>query len=125
MEDYAVSQIATDINEQDVNKIEASILAMFDQEFICLIRDNDDQAANYNNMARKIWNYYQLRVKGADIRRVGLKPLAQLQRFELRKLLDPQTGLPPEAVAILRTKLKMPEEAPAPAASTQPAAAGS
>ena len=41
-----------------MNKIEASILAMFDREYICLIRDNDAQAANYNNMAKKIWTYY-------------------------------------------------------------------
>ena len=94
MEDYAVSQIATDINEMDMNKIEASILGMFDQEFLCLIRDNDSQAANYKNMASRIWNYYKLRVRGADIRRVGLKPIAQLQQFELNRFLDPQAGPP-------------------------------
>jgi hypothetical protein len=117
MEDYAVSQIATDNNEMDMNKITASILGMFSQEFICLIRDNDDQAANYNNMAKKIWNYYRARVKGADDRRVGLKPLATLQQMALKQMLDPQTGLPPDAAAVLRTKLGLPAEAPSAAAA--------
>jgi hypothetical protein len=118
MEEYAVSQIATDINETDMNKIEAAILGMFDQEFICLIRDNDAQAANYNNMAKRIWNFYETKTEGTSKERVGLKPLAQLQQFELSKALNPQTGLPPEAAAILRTKLNLPPpEATAPAAA--------
>jgi hypothetical protein len=121
LNDYAVGQIATDINETDMNKIEAAILGMFDQEFICLIRDNDFQAANYHNMAKNIWTYYDQRIKGASKERVGLKPVAQLQQFELKKLLDPQTGLPPQAAAILRTKLNLPPpQAPEPAAAPGP-----
>jgi hypothetical protein len=124
VEDYAVSQIATDINETDMNKIEAAILSMFYREFICLIRDNDAQAANYENMAKKIWTYYHQRTKSASIERVGLKPIAQLQQFELNKELDPNTGLPPWAAAILRTKLNLPPpQAPPPAAAPGPPAA--
>ena len=52
LEEFAISQIGTDINETDMNKVEAAILSMFDQEFGCLIRDNDAQAVNYNNMAK-------------------------------------------------------------------------
>ncbi len=117
MEDYAVSQIATDINETDMNKIQASILGMFDWEFICLIRDNDSQAANYENMAKKIWAYYDQKTKGSAPERVGLKPIAQLQQFELKKVLD---RLPPQARAILLSKLP---QAPPPAAAPGPAAA--
>jgi hypothetical protein len=124
LDDYAVSQIATDINETDMNKIEASILAMFDREFICLIRDNDSQAVNYNNMAKKIWTYYDLKTKASAQERVGLKPLAQLQQFELNKALDSKTGLPPQAATILRTKLNLPPpQAPPSATAPGPAAA--
>jgi hypothetical protein len=124
MEDYAVSQVATDINETDQNKIEASILAMFDREFVYYLRDNDAQAVNYQNMAKKIWNYYHLKLKGASMERVRLKPIEQLQAFELKKLLDPQTGLPPRERAILLSKLGLPPpEAPPPAAAPGPAAA--
>ena len=124
MEDYAVSQIATDIHETDMNKIEAAILSMFDREFLCLIRDNDSQAVNYDNMARRIWTYYEQRTKGSAKERVGLKPVAQLRQFELNKELDPKTGLQPWAAAILRSKLNLPApQAPPPAAAPGPAAA--
>ena len=103
-----------DINETDMNKIQAGILGMFDREFICLVRDNDSQAANYNNMAKKIWTYYHQKIHSASKERVGLKPIAQLQQFELKKALDPQTGLPPQAASILRTKLNLPPPAAAP-----------
>ncbi len=124
LEDYAVSQIITDNNETDMNKIQASILAMFDREFLCLIMDNDAQAANYNNMARKIWTYYNLKIKGASKERLGLTPLNQLQQFVLNKVLDPKNGLPPRAAAILRTKLNLPPpQAPPPAAAPGPVGA--
>ena len=127
LDDYAVSQIATDNNETDMNKIEASILAMFDREFICLIRDNDAQAANYNNMAKKIWTYYNQKTKDTSKERVGLKPIAQLQQFALNRFLDPKSGiLSPQDIAILRTKLNLPPpQAPPPAAAPGPPGAAS
>jgi hypothetical protein len=124
MEDYAVSQIATDIHETDMNKIEASILGMLDHGYVFLIRDNNEQAANYMNMAKKIWTYYALKTNGAAQERVGLKPMAQLKQFALKKLLDPQTGLPPQAAAILRTKLGLPPPEATPPAPVPPAPAG-
>ena len=124
LDDYAVSQVGTDINETDPNKIEAAILGMFDWEFNCLIRDNDAQAANYENMAKKIWTYYHQKIKGASTPRMGLKPIEQLQQFELKRLLNPQTGLSSQARAILLSKLGLPPpQAPPPAAVPGPAAA--
>ncbi len=118
LEDYAVGQIQTDINETDMNKVEAAIKALFDHEFVCLIRDNDTQALNYDNFASNIWSYYHNKTRGASGPRVGLQPLPQLRQFVLDKLLDPKTGLPPREAAILRTKLNLPApQAPPPAAS--------
>jgi hypothetical protein len=108
MEDYAVSQISEDIGETDMNKIEGTILGMFRQEFYYLVRDNDVQAVNYQNMAHKIYNHYAQKIGGGSEVRLGLKPFAQLYQFELDKELDPKTGLPPWAAAILRTKLNLP-----------------
>ena len=54
-------------------------------------------------MAKKIWTYYRLKIKGAAKERLALKPIAQLQQFVLNKHLDPKNGLPPQAAAILRT----------------------
>jgi hypothetical protein len=55
---------------------------------------------------------------------MGLKPIEQLQQFELKKLLNPQTGLSSQARAILLSKLGLPPpQAPPPAAAPGPAAA--
>ena len=126
MQEFAVSQIATDINEMDMNKVQAGILGMLDQGFICLARDNDAQAQNYMNMARRIRAIYELRTKPAAKDRVALKSIAELQRFELRRLLDPQSGLPPQVadriltkLGLTRTGLGLPvAPAPAPAAGS-------
>jgi plasmid stability protein len=50
--------------------------------------------------------------------RVGLSPLEDIDREILNRFLDPQEGVPWEARAILRTKLGLPPEAAAPAATT-------
>jgi len=117
LEDFAVSQITEDNGETDMNKVEASILAMFHREFMCLVRDNDDQAANYNNLAKKIWNHYDKKIGPASKERLELKPIAQLQQFVLNKDLDPTNGLPPWAAAILRTKLNLPPPQAIPSAA--------
>jgi hypothetical protein len=120
METYAVSQIMPDINETDQNKVEAALIGLFDQEFYCLLRDNDAQAVNYDNLAIKVYKHYNLKTEGASKARLELKPLAQLRKFALDKFLDPQSGiLSPEGRALLRTKLNL----PAPAATPPPAAA--
>jgi hypothetical protein len=109
LDDFAVGQIQTDINETDMNKVEAAIQAMFKNEFGCLIRDNEDQAVNYDNMTKRIWSYYHEKISGASDKRLGLKPLPQLRQFVLDKLLDPTTGLlSPRDRAILRSKLNLP-----------------
>jgi hypothetical protein len=124
LDDWAVSQISTDINETDQNKVEGAIKAMFDRQFRCLIQDNDDQAVNYGNMAKKIWDHYYGKVGADTPGRLSLTPLPQLRDFALKKYLDPKSGiLSPAGRAILRTKLGLPppEAIPPPTQSGPPA----
>lgn len=123
MEDYAVSEITTDIGETDMNKVEADILGMFAQEFSCLVRDNDTQAVNYDNLARKVWKHYHDKIGPVSDARLKLRPFSQLRQFELDKELDPKTGLQPWARKILMTKLNL-HEAPATAPPVQAAGGG-
>jgi hypothetical protein len=115
LENFAVSQIITDNNETDQDKVEASILGMFDNEFLCLITDNDDQAINYDNMAKKIWKHYNDQTVGASKERLELKSIAQLRQYVLDRLMNPNGGLSPRARAILKSKLNLPAEQPKPA----------
>jgi hypothetical protein len=55
---------------------------------------------------------------------IGLPPFKDMQQTILRRLLDPTNGLPPEALAVLRTKLNLPASKTPPAApAEQPAGA--
>jgi hypothetical protein len=124
MEDFAVTQIQTDIEDQDMNKSEAAVLGMFRRGFQCLLFDNDTQAQNYRNLAAKIYQYYNKKNAGTADARVRLQPLRQLEQFVLDQDLNPTNGLPPWARAKLRTELNMPPEPPstnAPPAEAAPA----
>ena len=123
MEDYAVSQITEDIGETDMNKVMSSILGMFYNQFKCLILDNNDQAANYQNMAKKIWTHYHEKTVSSK-ERLSLKPLGELQQFALKNTLDQLDQNSPRAAAVLRTKLNLPPPQ-APKAAAEPGAPAS
>lgn len=112
LEDYAFSQVNEDIGETDQNKIKAAILSMYDQEFYYLIRDNDANAENCRNMARKIYEHYKAKTLPANPDRLYIGTLHDLQQFALDKVLK---ELRPALAAKLRTKLGLPAAAPAPA----------
>ena len=64
-------------------------------------------------MAQKIWDNYDKKIPDDRREPLGIAPIDQLSRMIVNRLLDPETGFPPEMRAILRTKLRLPaEEAP-------------
>ena len=74
-------------------------------------------------LARQAWQNYQNKIPQDRMAAIGLPPFKDIQQTILRRVLDPANGLPPEAQAILRTKLKLPaEEKPPAAPAEQPAA---
>ncbi len=107
-EDYAISQITEDNTETDRNKTTDNIIGYINREFVCLIRDNEDQALNYRNLEQRVWNHYMLKIKGASEDRVKLDPLPVLRKRVMDRVLNPVTGYPPEARAILASKLGVP-----------------
>jgi hypothetical protein len=116
LDDYCLSQIVEDNGETDMNKISASIEAMFHNGFICLVRDDQDRYANYENLAQRIWEHYTTKIGSFGKERLGLRPLPELRNFVLQQELDPDpryARMPPEAQAILRTKLRLPTPKPA------------
>lgn len=107
LDEFAVSQIGTDINETDMNKVQAAVIGLFNRELMCLVRDNDDQAENYANMQRRVWNYYHEKIGPMSDQRLKLKSLGQIQQSVLDKYLDPTNGAPPEVRAIIIQKLHL------------------
>jgi hypothetical protein len=116
LDDYCLGQIVMDNGETDMNKVTASIMGMFDRAFLARVMDDDERAANYENLARQIWNHYHEKIGGASQERLALKPLAWMRQWVLDHELDPVNGrMSPHAQAILRTKLGLPPPSPHPA----------
>jgi hypothetical protein len=130
LDNFAVGQIAEDNGETDMNKVSASILAMFHRSFLCLIADNEEGAVNYQNMAKRIWNRYHEKIGDFSKQRLQLQPLSEMYQHVLDIDLNPNSGLlSPQSIAILRTKLvlpkaKEPPPAAAPAESSAPPTPG-
>jgi hypothetical protein len=77
--------------------------------FLSLIEDEDDRATVLLDMCKRIWQNHQSRVSKdpGSIARLGLEPLSLIQSNVLNQLLAPESGLTPEAKAVLLSKLKL------------------
>jgi hypothetical protein len=128
LEDYALGIVAENNNETDQNQVMDNIAGIFQEEFLCYIKDNDEEAENCELMTKRIYDhYYQKLGKISDIR-LQLKPLKEIKQRVLDNLLDPKTGLLDQtAQNILRTKLRLPNPVaiPPPAATAPPEATNS
>jgi hypothetical protein len=115
-EDYAKGEIQRDIGETDPNKATMLILGLISQEYLSLIADQDDDAANFKNLAQGVWQYYQSKLpSGQNGERIALEPFDKLARFQLE-----QMPVSPQALAILRAKLGASPPASPPATNSAP-----
>jgi hypothetical protein len=84
----------------------ANLRGLFANEFLCLIGDNDEEAANYRNMALDVYNHYNEKIGPISNERLQLGPLPAIRQRVLEQMLDPKAGmLEPNAQNYLRTKV--------------------
>jgi hypothetical protein len=107
--DYVVATVAEDNGETDMKKVNYNLAGMFTTEFLCVIGDNDAEAANYKNMAQLVWNHYHEKIGPLSNERLKLRPLSEIYQRVLDMMLDPRGGyLSDYNRAYLRTKLGLP-----------------
>lgn len=109
LDDYAFGRVQEDIGETSLERVTSAIEGLLGHAYEDLAIAQDERAAGYLMLVQKVYDRYQNKM-GNDQKRVTLPPLADLKRDVLHLLLDPQTGVPFEARAIIRTKLGMPAE---------------
>lgn len=118
VDQYAVARVTEDVGETDPIRIRAHLMGMLAHAYARLILDQEDEALAYQRLARRVYDAYSEKIKGAEMR-IGLPPFSEIAAEVLRRLLDPQESpFAPEERAVLRTKLNLPAEAPAPAPAT-------
>jgi hypothetical protein len=121
VENYALAQINSSINEHDQNKAHALILGLLFQEDLELIADQDKDAQRFNLVAHAVWDHYQSRLTGdaKDKERVSLKPFGDLEGFEFTAVTN---MVSPQAAAKLSAKLGLSPAGNPPATNAPPPA---
>ena len=112
---YALACAQVDINESNRDLVTSAIEGMLVNSYTRLAMGEDAEAEGFQLLAQKIWEAYRNKVGDSRWDAVGIPPPAELAVRVRNEILDPQTGMIPEARAILRSKLNL---GPEPAVST-------
>jgi hypothetical protein len=113
LDQYAVSRIAEDVNDLGKDRAQAAIEGLIQTSYMNTAVDQDDRAAGFMLLTRKVYEGYMSRIPQERIGVLGLPPFEELTKKVLDRLLDPANGLQSiEVRAILRSKLGLPAEPP-------------
>jgi hypothetical protein len=125
-DEFALRPLQEVATETDRNKVAGLIQGLLEDAYFEMLQDEDERGAAKQALARHIREVYMSKVsRGSDGGRVDLPPLAEFDQLARDFLLGPQSPLPEEARAALRTKLNLPaaEPPPAPGTNAPPVAA--
>ena len=112
----AVVQI--DIGETSQERVTSAVQGLLVRAYLALVLDDDSRYQNFKNLATRVHQKYTKSTAGSrGDTRIPLPAMNELSKTVVSDLLDPQRGVPAEARAILRTKLGLPPETLAPAAT--------
>jgi hypothetical protein len=115
LDQYCVARVQGDVTDTSSDTATAAIEGLLIQSYANLAMGQEDRYAGFRLMATKVWEVYMHKMTpGADIARVGLPAFRDMNNLVLSHLLDPQNGLPSEARAIIRSRLKIPGDVNSP-----------
>jgi hypothetical protein len=98
------------------DRVKAIIEGLLSDALTSLALGEDDHAAGYKLLAQKVHEAYSSKTKARG-EALAISPLDDIQREVVKRMLDPENGVPPEMRAVLRTKLNLGPEPPAPAST--------
>jgi hypothetical protein len=104
LDDYALKRIGAEMIGMTYDRTKTLINGLLTQSLLSLSGDEDDRAAGFELLARRLWSNYADATKGQE-KRLTNAPIEQMKRTLVNDFLNPTNGLPPEAAARLRTKL--------------------
>jgi hypothetical protein len=121
LDEYAVSRVEEDVGEtMSRDRIKAIIEGLLANALSCLAIGDDERAAGYKLLAEKVRTTYSSKTKARG-EALAISSLDDIQREVVNRMLDPEHGVVPEMRAVLRTKLNMGPEPPAPTGTTNAA----
>lgn len=117
LEEYAFSSLQIDINETSRDRVKTALEGFMVQAFSNLISGNYDRAIGFQLLANKVWQIYRDKIPRDRWAAIGIPSPAEIRRTLLAEMLAPESGISPEARAILQSEL--PEESAAALRSLQ------
>ena len=119
LEKYAVARVQGDVSDSGgKDRTQAVIEGLLRNSYLNMVLGEDSAAAGYKLLARQVWLSYQSGLPKDRLSAVGLGPFEDIDQEVRRRMLDTQSGEPPEVRALLRTRLGEPPEASTPAGTT-------
>ena len=115
LDEYAVAVVQIDIGETSQQRVTAAIEGLLSRAFLDLAAGQDDRYQNLTQLASRVHDHYVSKTNvGAGSVRIPLMPFDEMRSTVLKQLVDPESGLPYEARAVLRTAFGLPAETTAP-----------
>ena len=109
LDEFVIQRVMAAVVDLNPNRIIPLIGGYLENGLIQQALGEDENAANYTQMANTLWVRYQESIRRQE-KRIGLPPLAEMRQIVLEGLLDAQRGLKPE----LALRLRQLEGLPAP-----------
>ncbi|HEX5398813.1 MAG TPA: hypothetical protein VFY06_07175, partial [Verrucomicrobiae bacterium] len=109
LDEYAIARVQGDTGDISQERTTSNIQGLLTWAYEALALGQNDRAAGYQLLAKKIYDRYQNKTSSSG-GRVALPSLDTLKSEVLKRLLDPQNGLPYGARARIRTQLHLPAE---------------
>jgi hypothetical protein len=122
LDQYAVACVQEDINDLSKDKVQTVLEGLLTTSYMSFVVDQDERGAGLRVLAEKAWQKYMSGVPAERMSALSIS-LKDLDSTVRARLLNPTNGLPPEAAAILRTKLNLPKEKTPPTAPQEQSAA--
>jgi hypothetical protein len=120
LDEYAVRRVSEDVSETSGDRNKAVIEGLMKKSFYNLAIGEDDQAAGYALLVKKVYARYQSEVPEDQKKRIGLPSIELLRQQVLDQILNPPAESAPQVhalIAQLRAKLGLPTATNQPAAT--------
>ncbi|HXT12969.1 MAG TPA: hypothetical protein VN873_15515 [Candidatus Angelobacter sp.] len=108
LDQYVVACVQEDMNDTSKDREQTVLEGLLATSYTSLALDQDDRFTGLKLLAKKAYDSYQSKIPAERMAAIGLPPFKDIDNSVLDRLLNPTNGLPADAQAVIRTKLRIP-----------------
>ena len=106
LDEFAYARLQELIVQTGQKDMKMILEGLITQSYLSFLTDQDERADGFMRLARNAHRQYQLNVSQRTV--IEMPPFGDIQQEVLKRMLDPEDGLPDEMAAHLATKLGVP-----------------